>query len=203
MKSVIDQFFAIRGTRLFNCMIYKTRSTNVPSIPSRASLINVSEVPDLPSMPNYPQSAVGNGVQDQLDQLGREGSFIYWNVSMYDSLFFSPPSSKFFSSKSLFMIKFWWNLIYILDKSTSLYPCTAAFFRFSSRRFVNWACGGEAFAAVRVESGGASAWMLSTIKEVPQWRIIGGHVCQKLYLQIEPFEILFKINISQNHGRTT
>ena len=64
--------FAIRSPRLFNCMTNKIHSSNTTFNSFKSQLDKfLSEVPDSPSMPNYPQSAVGNVLQNQLDQLRR------------------------------------------------------------------------------------------------------------------------------------
>ena len=76
MKTLVEQSFAVRGPRLFNCIPQDVRNINKSYESFKRGLDNfLAQVPDLPSLPNYPQPASSNSLVDQLEQLRRDGSY--------------------------------------------------------------------------------------------------------------------------------
>ena len=76
IKTLVEQSFAVRGPRLYNCLPKHLRDNN-PSYENFKIGIDdfFEKIPDLPYFPGYPQTAQSNSLVDQIEQCEREGIY--------------------------------------------------------------------------------------------------------------------------------
>ena len=77
VKTMIDNSFAVRAPRLFNCLPRDLRNFEGTIDSFQKNLdIFLADIPDRPCLANYHQAAAGNSIVQQLAQLRNEGLYM-------------------------------------------------------------------------------------------------------------------------------